>query len=167
MAPETELVYRRTMSLRALRLASVLRFSLLALAGSLLASACGAQGEGERCNADNGNDDCQEGLVCKTSRELESNADICCPEVGPSESPECTPGGVGASGGGGAGPSAGGSGAGGSGAGGSGAGGSGAGGSGAGGSGAGGSGAGGSGGAGGGSGAGGGPTGGAGGTGGV
>ena len=63
----------------------------------LLGSACAAQGEGDRCNAGNGNDDCAEGLVCKTSRELEGNADICCPETGSSESPECTPGGVGGS----------------------------------------------------------------------
>jgi hypothetical protein len=59
----------------------------------LLPFACSSQSEGQRCNVDNGNDDCESGLECKSSRELGGNADICCPISGPSESPECIPGG--------------------------------------------------------------------------
>ncbi|NUP12145.1 MAG: hypothetical protein HOW73_39365, partial [Polyangiaceae bacterium] len=57
-------------------------------------SACPSQSEGERCNAENGNEDCSEGLECKSSRELGRNADICCPPGDSnSESPECIPAG--------------------------------------------------------------------------
>lgn len=55
--------------------------------------ACSGQGEGERCEHKNGNDDCQEGLVCKSSKDLGGNADICCP-TGQSTNPECIPGGA-------------------------------------------------------------------------
>lgn len=65
---------------------------LLILASFLVA--CPSQGEGQRCNADNGNEDCSEGLVCVSSRDLGGNADICCPPSGASESPECIPGGA-------------------------------------------------------------------------
>ncbi|MFO0548197.1 MAG: hypothetical protein U0271_07400 [Polyangiaceae bacterium] len=54
-------------------------------------SACVVQDEGQRCNADNGNNDCAEGLVCLTSRELGGNADVCCKADGSSTAPDCTP----------------------------------------------------------------------------
>ena len=59
------------------------RFTLVAalLVAAPLA-ACSNQAEGERCDRNNNNDDCQDGLVCKSSAELGGNADICCPEGG-------------------------------------------------------------------------------------
>lgn len=54
---------------------------------------CSTQGEGERCERKNGNNDCAEGLVCKSGKDLGGNADICCPESG-STNPECNPGAV-------------------------------------------------------------------------
>jgi hypothetical protein len=51
----------------------------------LLASACTTQSEGQRCQTANGNDDCDNGLVCYKAAEIylaggqSSNADICCP----------------------------------------------------------------------------------------
>lgn len=45
-----------------------------------VASACSNNGEGERCQADNGNDDCVDGLQCVRSQELpNTSADRCCP----------------------------------------------------------------------------------------
>jgi len=73
----------RILALRTIALASLAALSLLG---------CPTQGEGERCNIENGNDDCAEGLLCKSSRELGGNADICCPD-GASDNPECIPGG--------------------------------------------------------------------------
>ena len=114
-------------------LRTVRQLPFLLLASMLVA--CPSQGEGQRCNADNANEDCSEGLVCVSSRDLGGNADICCPPSGATESPECIPGG--------ATTSTGGSGAGGNGTGASGGGGNGTGASGGGGNGAGGGGAGG------------------------
>lgn len=71
--------------------------ALLALFGgiglSLGSIACSNQGEGARCEIENGDDDCQEGLVCTTAEQLGGNADICCPPGGVSENPACIPGG--------------------------------------------------------------------------
>jgi hypothetical protein len=68
------------------------RTRLIPLSALLLSLVgCPSQNEGERCNIENGNDDCAEGLVCKSSRDLGGNADICCPD-GASENPECIPG---------------------------------------------------------------------------
>jgi hypothetical protein len=54
------------------------------LVGGFIAivTACSNQAEGERCDFENGNDDCQEGLVCVESRELVqgvNQGDRCCP----------------------------------------------------------------------------------------
>ncbi len=76
--------------------AALLGLSLVVLASAPFA--CSSQGEGQRCNVDNGNDDCEEGLVCTSSRELGGNADICCPASGTSNSPDCTKGGTTAAG---------------------------------------------------------------------
>jgi hypothetical protein len=73
----------RIPALRTIALAALAALSLLG---------CPTQGEGERCNIENGNDDCAEGLLCKSSRDLGGNADICCPD-GASDNPECIPGG--------------------------------------------------------------------------
>jgi hypothetical protein len=69
-----------------------LRTIALAASAALSLFGCPTQGEGDRCNIENGNDDCAEGLLCKSSRELGGNADICCPD-GASDNPECIPGG--------------------------------------------------------------------------
>lgn len=62
---------------------------------ALAAPGCSLQGEGERCSrkaGPTGNEDCQSGLVCKSSSELGGDSDICCPE-GASNEPACIPGG--------------------------------------------------------------------------
>ncbi len=73
------------------------RFALLVavtLAGPVLAVACSNQAEGERCDRNNDDEDCQDGLVCTSSQVLGGSADICCPEnLGDSESAACIPGG--------------------------------------------------------------------------
>jgi hypothetical protein len=56
------------------RFASVL--SLLVV-GGWIALACSNQGEGERCELRNGNDDCQDGLICNPTQYQGSNR--CCP----------------------------------------------------------------------------------------
>jgi len=44
-------------------------------------AACSNMGEGERCEALNGNDDCNSGLVCYPAAQLSNNSpsDRCCP----------------------------------------------------------------------------------------
>lgn len=64
---------------------------VLAISALFSAAACSTQGEGERCERKNGNNDCAEGLICKSGKDLGGNADICCPS-GSSEHPECNPG---------------------------------------------------------------------------
>ncbi|HQY62075.1 MAG: hypothetical protein IPF92_12895 [Myxococcales bacterium] len=58
----------------------------LGLAVLLGQASCSNQSEGQRCNilGDNaGNDDCQEGLVCKPKGQLNgAQDDLCCPLVG-------------------------------------------------------------------------------------
>ena len=52
--------------------------------------ACSNQGVGERCERDNGNDDCQSGLIC---RQISQGRDLCCPPAGQtSSSEECNGG---------------------------------------------------------------------------
>ncbi len=67
----------RTPSPRALFAGSALLFA--ALVGALGAHGCSNYGEGERCELDSangGNDDCQDGLVC---RNVGTNGARCCP----------------------------------------------------------------------------------------
>lgn len=65
---------------------------LASLVGMFVAAACSNNGEGERCDFDNGNDDCQDGLVCVpataqgnrgagygTVNALYNSSDRCCP----------------------------------------------------------------------------------------
>jgi hypothetical protein len=49
--------------------------------GAVLAlfAACGKSGEGESCVLANGNDDCDDGLVCRGSWEVASKKPVCCP----------------------------------------------------------------------------------------
>jgi hypothetical protein len=99
------------------------------LAALVNASACSQQGEGERCDRLNGesgpDSDCADGLVCTSSKDLGTSADICCPPEGetPNElacipNPVTNEGGGGGTGGGGTGGAGGGTGGGGGGTGG-------------------------------------------------
>jgi hypothetical protein len=66
---------------------------LLALAVSFAAVAsasCAKQGEGERCAVENGNEDCDTGLVCVNGAELGQSSDVCCPK-GASNDKRCNP----------------------------------------------------------------------------
>jgi hypothetical protein len=53
-----------------------------------LACACSEQGEGERCDTNNGDLDCQSGLVCRSGESLNlvegegRGAALCCPPSG-------------------------------------------------------------------------------------
>ena len=75
---------KNTPQSRFARFAAVARF---AFAGAVLAvglattGACSNQSEGQRCNLDgNGNDDCIDGLICTSQRDLFGvNSDVCCP----------------------------------------------------------------------------------------
>lgn len=57
--------------------------ALLFIVGAFIAivAACSNQGEGERCEFENGNDDCKtdEGLVCYQANQLNADSDRCCP----------------------------------------------------------------------------------------
>jgi len=62
---------------------------VLALAAAVLAAAsCSNQGQGDRCDVNNGDSDCESGLVCTPLSVLpglndtSSNAAICCPPPG-------------------------------------------------------------------------------------
>jgi len=72
---------------------------------SLSTISCEGQGEGERCEHENGDQDCQPPLVCKQGALLGGQTDYCCPPTGGTK-PECigsTNQGGGGSGGGGSG----------------------------------------------------------------
>jgi hypothetical protein len=62
-----------------------------ALLGASLAIACSKQGEGERCDPNNGPLDCDTGLICRTADQLsiatgQRGVALCCPpdDVAPS-----------------------------------------------------------------------------------
>lgn len=103
--------------MRAVRPLALLAF-VLGSSGALVA-ACSNQSIGQRCDVNNGNDDCENGLICMTHDTLGSDSDLCCPPTGTDPShPECTPkssGGGGSGGSGGTGGSGGSGGTGGSG----------------------------------------------------
>lgn len=82
------------------------RFTLavfLALGAVLaLGGGCSRQSEGERCSLDNGDEDCDSGLICVAAAELQSSdVSRCCPEDGGTGA--CTPLGSGSGSGGGSG----------------------------------------------------------------
>lgn len=65
---------------RSYKLVSV--FLAVGLAGFVALSACSNYGEGERCETLNGNDDCDDGLVCTPKSQLTApfnSSDRCCP----------------------------------------------------------------------------------------
>ncbi len=65
--------------------------SLLVLA-TVLGAGCGRADEGESCDAAKGNDDCAEGLICRSAFEVQAKESVCCPPppARPSTS-ECQP----------------------------------------------------------------------------
>ena len=68
-----------------------------------LTPACDKQAQGERCDQLNGNDDCQDGLVCTPGSQVGQKKDVCCPStLSEATDPRCTQGGgnVGGAGGG-------------------------------------------------------------------
>jgi hypothetical protein len=67
--------------------------ALIALGAALTVVACSNQGIGQQCNVDNGNVDCDDGLICTSRSQLLGLADICCPATG-SNHPACVPGGL-------------------------------------------------------------------------
>ncbi len=71
-----------------------------AAALSLAPPGCSDYAEGDRCDANNGDDDCAAGLKCtKVAQTNGNNSDLCCPADGVATVPACVPG----TGGGGAG----------------------------------------------------------------
>jgi hypothetical protein len=66
----------------------------LTVAGWLALSACSNNGEGDRCQVNNNNDDCQDGLICLASSQVNpsyNNSDRCCPvDRTKSTHPACT-----------------------------------------------------------------------------
>jgi hypothetical protein len=75
----------------------------LLLGGFITLAACSNYGEGERCQAENGNDDCQDGLVCLAASQKGFNggtgtvnppfntSDRCCPpDRSTATHPACT-----------------------------------------------------------------------------
>jgi len=54
---------------------------------------CSNQAIGQVCNVENGNADCEDGLVCRSKTELLGAADICCPST-ITDNPACIPGGL-------------------------------------------------------------------------
>ncbi len=69
--------------MRAVRiLVALLSLGAAVLAVALTLPSCSNQGEGDRCNVlgdNNGNDECQDGLVCTRAADLGAPTDLCCP----------------------------------------------------------------------------------------
>jgi hypothetical protein len=63
----------------------------VAVALSLVAAApgCSRQAEGDRCDSQNGNADCEDGLVCRTAGSLNAPSDVCCPATGEATTTAC------------------------------------------------------------------------------
>ena len=54
----------------------------LTLGGWLVLTACSNNGEGERCQVNNNDDDCEQGLICLASSQVNpsyNSSDRCCP----------------------------------------------------------------------------------------
>lgn len=61
-------------------------YRFAALACALILTACGKQGEGERCDLNSGSYDCETGLVCRSADQLGLQGvggwALCCPPDG-------------------------------------------------------------------------------------
>jgi hypothetical protein len=82
------------MTLRARRRKIAAVATTIAIGGWLVLSACSNNGEGERCQFNNNNDDCQDGLVCLPSSQVNpsyNSSDRCCPvDRSTATHPACT-----------------------------------------------------------------------------
>jgi hypothetical protein len=58
------------------RLGALVVFSFFA---PLAFASCSHSAEGESCEVENGNDDCDEGLICRGPWEINSKEPVCCP----------------------------------------------------------------------------------------
>jgi uncharacterized membrane protein YgcG len=52
---------------------------VLAFLSPLAFASCSHSAEGESCELENGNDDCDEGLICRGPWEVSSKEPVCCP----------------------------------------------------------------------------------------
>jgi len=66
-------------------------FTLGLCAAFAVFAGCSNQAEGQACNVDNIDADCEEGLVCRSKTELDTLVDICC-KPKDSDNPACIPG---------------------------------------------------------------------------
>jgi hypothetical protein len=69
-------------------------FLLSSLVGLVLLGACNGQGEGDICDMRNGNNDCQNGYVCRQPA-APFMGSRCCPGEAPATVPACGSGNVG------------------------------------------------------------------------
>jgi hypothetical protein len=70
------------MTIRARRRKIAAVVTTLGMSGWLVLSACSNSAEGERCQVNNNNDDCADGLVCLASSQVNpsyNSSDRCCP----------------------------------------------------------------------------------------
>ena len=70
------------MTIRARRRKIAAVVTVYALGGWLVLSACSNNAEGERCQVNNNNDDCADGLICLASSQVNpsyNSSDRCCP----------------------------------------------------------------------------------------
>ena len=81
-----------TMRARRNKIAAVV--TSLTFGGWLVLSACSNNGEGERCQVNNNDDDCEQGLVCLAASQVNPNynsSDRCCPlDRSTATHPACT-----------------------------------------------------------------------------
>jgi len=76
-----------------MRLRLVTLVSVPLLAAFVVVAACSNEGEGEPCDPDNGNNDCQDGYACVVppNPNATNAPHVCCPGEGQSPTtPECT-----------------------------------------------------------------------------
>ena len=69
-----------TMRARRRKIAAVV--TSLVVGGWLVLTACSNMAEGDRCQTENNNDDCQDGLICLSKANVNqgyNNSDRCCP----------------------------------------------------------------------------------------
>jgi hypothetical protein len=82
------------MTIRARRRKIAAVVTALTVSGWFVLSACSNSAEGERCQVNNNNDDCADGLVCLASSQVNpsyNSADRCCPvDRSTASHPACT-----------------------------------------------------------------------------
>lgn len=84
--PASSLVCLRSLSVSLLPVVALPVVALPVLAALLLGTGCSKQAEGERCDINNGNLDCETGLVCAGEEEISitgRGVGLCCPITNP------------------------------------------------------------------------------------